>query len=433
MLEKLFKIKERNSSFRQEAIGGTVTFLTMAYIIFVNPNILSAAGMDKSALISVTCIAAIIGTLMVGLWANVPFAMAPGMGLNAMFSFTLVMSHGASWQQALGVVTLSGIVFIIISLFGIRHKIVDAIPASLQVAIGAGIGLFIAFIGFKQMGLIVSNPATLVGLGKFSASLVIGLIAFIITVFLEIRRVKGSILIGILLATILGFIFDDSLHLPSEWISAPPSIAPVFGKLEILSVLKITFIAPIFSFLFVNLFDSIGTALACSLEAGLVDKNGKMPHIKKVLEADAVATALSGVLGTSSTVTYIESAAGIANGSRTGLSSVVTALLFFLAMFFAPVIGIVPAYATAPALILVGIYMAKHLVKVDFSELYIAVPTFLTLILMPLTYSISSGIAYGFASYVILCLFTGNTKKVHPIMWGIGFFSILEIILSQIN
>jgi AGZA family xanthine/uracil permease-like MFS transporter len=431
MLERVFKLKERNSTIKQEAIGGTVTFLTMAYIIFVNPNILSATGMDKSALISVTCIAAIIGTLLVGLWANVPFAMAPGMGLNAMFAFTLVLSDGATWQQALGVVFMSGVVFIIISILGLRHKIVDAIPESLRVAIGSGIGLFIAFIGFKQMGLIVANPATLVGLGKFTPALLIGLTAFLVTVFLEYRKVKGSILIGILLATVLGFIFDDTLILPSHIISTPPSIAPIFGKLEVMSVLKITFIAPIFSFLFVNLFDSIGTAIACSMEAGLIKENGKMPHIKKVLEADAVATMFSGILGTSSTVTFIESAAGIANGARTGLSSVFAALLFFLAMFFAPLIGIVPAYATAPALILVGIYMAKHLVKIDFSELYLGVPVFLTLILMPLTYSISSGIAYGFSTYVILCLVTKNTDKVHPIMWGIGAFSILEIVISQ--
>ncbi|MNF54446.1 Guanine/hypoxanthine permease PbuG [compost metagenome] len=229
----------------------------------------------------------------------------------------------------------------------------------------------------------------------------------------------------------MGFVFDDTIQLPTEFISTPPSIMPVLGQLEVLSVLKITFIAPIFSFLFVNLFDSIGTAIACSMEAGLVKEDGKMPHVKKVLEADAVATMFSGILGTSSTVTYIESAAGIANGARTGLSSVFTALLFLLAMFFAPLIGTVPVYATAPALILVGIYMAKHLVKIDFSELYLGVPVFLTLILMPLTYSISSGIAYGFSSYVLLCIFTKNTDKVHPFMWGIGLFSILEIVLSQ--
>jgi AGZA family xanthine/uracil permease-like MFS transporter len=431
MLEKIFNLKERNTSIRHEAIGGTVTFLTMAYIIFVNPNILATTGMDKSALISVTCLAAIVGTLLVGFWANVPFAMAPGMGLNAMFAYTLVLNDGATWQQALGVVFMSGVFFIIISVLGLRHKIVDAIPESLRVAIGSGIGLFIAFIGFKQMGLIVSNEATLVGLGKFTPALIIGLTAFFVTVMLEHYKVKGSILIGILLATVLGFSFDDTIKLPTEFLSAPPSIMPVFGQLEVLSVLKISFIAPIFSFLFVNLFDSIGTAMACSMEAGLVTEDGKMPHVKRVLEADAVATMFSGILGTSSTVTYIESAAGIANGARTGLSSVFTALLFLLAMFFAPLIGAVPVYATAPALILVGIYMAKHLVKIDFSQLYLGVPVFFTLILMPLTYSISTGIAYGFSSYVLLCIFTKNTDKVHPFMWGIGLFSIVEIVLSQ--
>ncbi|MCG9790861.1 NCS2 family permease [Flavobacterium algicola] len=431
MLEKIFNLKERNTNIKQEAIGGMVTFLTMAYIIFVNPNILSTTGMDKSALITVTCLAAIIGTLIVGFWANVPFAMAPGMGLNAMFAFTLVLKDGATWQQALGVVFLSGVVFIIISVLGLRHKIIDAIPESLRVAIGSGIGLFIAFIGFKQMGLIVANDATLVGLGHFTPALVIGLIAFFVTVMLEHYKVKGSILLGIVLATVLGFIFDPNISLPTNFISTPPSIMPILGQMEVLSVLKISFIAPIFSFLFVNLFDSIGTAMACSMEAGLVDEDGKMPHVKKVLEADAVATMFSGILGTSSTVTYIESAAGIANGARTGLSSVFTAFFFLLAMFFAPLIGTVPAYATAPALILVGIYMAKHLVKIDFSELYLGVPVFLTLLLMPLTYSISSGIAYGFSSYVLLCIFTKNTDKIHPYMWGIGFFSILEIIISQ--
>ncbi len=433
MLNKLFKLQERSTGIRQEFMGGLVTFLTMAYIIFVNPNILADAGMPKEALITVTCVAAIIGTLIVGLWANVPFAMAPGMGLNAMFAYTLVLSQGASWQQALGVVFMSGIFFILISILGLRHKIIDAIPQSLRIAIGAGIGLFIAFIGFKQMGLIVSNEATIVGVGSFSPALVIGIVALLLIVLLEIYKVKGSILIGIIAATVLGFIFDANLTMPAEVVSTPPSMAPVLGKLEIWSVLKIAFIVPIFSFLFVNLFDSIGTAIACSMEAGLVDKDGKMPHIKKVLEADAVATTLSGVLGTSSTVTYVESAAGIANGARTGLSSIFTAVFFLLAMFFAPLIGVVPSYATAPALIMVGIYMSKHLIKINFSELYIAVPAFLTLILMPLTYSISTGIAYGFASYLLLCIFTRKFDKIHPIMWFIGALSILEIIVSQVK
>ena len=431
MLEKFFKIQQRKSSVKQEFIGGLVSFLTMAYIIFVNPNILAAAGMPKEALITVTCLASIIGTLMVGLWANVPFAMAPGMGLNAMFAFSLVMGQGATWQQALGVVFLSGLFFILISLLGLRHKIIEAIPESLRIAIGSGIGLFIAFIGFKQLGLIVSNEATLVGLGKFTPGLAIGLAAFLITILLEHYKVKGSILIGIVVATILGGIFDGTVTLPQEVVSLPPSPMPLVGKLDLISILKIAFIVPIFSFLFVDLFDSIGTAIACSMEAGLVDKEGKMPHIKKVLEADAAATMMSGILGTSSTVTYIESAAGIANGARTGLSSLFVAGFFVLAMFFAPLIGVVPAYATAPALILVGIYMAKHLVKINFNELYLAVPVFLTLILMPLTYSISTGIAYGFASYLLLCIFTSKFNKIHPIMWFIGALSIVEIIVSQ--
>jgi AGZA family xanthine/uracil permease-like MFS transporter len=426
-----FKIKERETSVKQEALGGLVTFLSMAYIIFVNPNILSMTGMPKEALISVTCIAAIFGTLLVGIWAKVPFAMAPGMGLNAMFAFTLVLGQGVSWQDALGVVFLSGVFFTIISFFGVRHKIVEAIPPSLQMAMGCGVGFFIAFIGFKQLGLIVAHPDTLVTLGKFTPAVVIGLLTLFITVILEIYKVKGAILIGIIASTSLGMGFDPNVHLPTQIFSLPPSIAPIFGQLNILGVLKLSFASAIFSFLFVSLFDSIGTAIACSYEAQLVNKKGKMPHLKKVLEADGIATMFSGVLGTSNTVVFIESATGIANGAKTGLSSVFVAILFFLALFVSPLIAIVPAYATAPALILVGIYMSKHLAKINFTDLHIAVPAFLTMIMMPLTYSISNGIAYGFASYILLALCTKNTKEVSPMMWGVGFFSIVSIIIAQ--
>lgn len=427
-----FKVKERESSIKQEALGGLVSFLSMAYIIFVNPNILSMTGMPKEALISVTCIAAIFGTLLVGIWAKVPFAMAPGMGLNAMFAFTLVLGQGVSWQDALGVVFLSGVFFTIISFFGVRHKIVEAIPPSLQLAMGCGVGFFIAFIGFKQLGLIVAHPDTLVTLGKFTPAVVIGLITLFVTVVLEIHKIKGAILIGIIVGTCLGIGFDPNVHLPNQVFSLPPSIAPIFGQLNILGVLKLSFASAIFSFLFVSLFDSIGTAIACSYEAKLVNQKGKMPHLKKVLEADGIATMFSGVLGTSNTVVFIESATGIANGAKTGLSSVFVALLFFLALFISPLIGIVPAYATAPALILVGIYMSKHLAKINFDELHIAVPAFLTIIMMPLTYSISNGIAYGFSSYIILALFTKNTKEVSPMMWGVGVFSILSIVIAQL-
>jgi AGZA family xanthine/uracil permease-like MFS transporter len=428
-----FKIKERETSVKQEALGGLVTFLSMAYIIFVNPNILSMTGMPKEALISVTCIAAIFGTLLVGIWAKVPFAMAPGMGLNAMFAFTLVLGQGVSWQDALGVVFLSGVFFTIISFFGIRHKIVEAIPPSLQVAMGCGVGFFIAFIGFKQLGLIVAHPDTLVTLGKFTPAVVIGLVTLLITVILEIYKIKGAILIGIIVGTCLGIAFDPSVHLPTHLFSLPPSITPIFGQLNILGVLKLSFASAIFSFLFVSLFDSIGTAIACSYEANLVGKKGKMPHLKKVLEADGIATMFSGILGTSNTVVFIESATGIANGAKTGLSSVFVALFFFLALFFSPIIAIVPAYATAPALVLVGIYMSKHLSRINFTDLHIAVPAFLTMIMMPLTYSISNGIAYGFSSFIILALFTKNTKEVTPMMWGVGVFSILSIVIAQMK
>jgi AGZA family xanthine/uracil permease-like MFS transporter len=432
-IKDYFQLKERETSVKQEALGGLVTFLSMAYIIFVNPNILAMTGMPKEALISVTCIAAIFGTLLVGLWAKVPFAMAPGMGLNAMFAFTLVLGQGVSWQDALGVVFLSGVFFTIISFFGIRHKIVEAIPQSLQVAMGCGVGLFIAFIGLKQLGLIVAHPNTLVSLGKFTPAVIIGLTTLLLTVILEIYKVKGAILIGILVGAGLGIGFDPTVNLPEHAFSLPPSIAPVFGQLNILGVLKLSFAASIFSFLFVSLFDSIGTAIACSYEAKLVDKNGKMPHLKKVLEADGIAAMCSGILGTSNTVTFVESATGIANGAKTGLSSVFVAGLFFLALFFSPLIGIVPAYATAPALILVGIYMSKHLSRINFTDLHIGVPAFLTMIMMPLTYSISNGIAYGFASYIILAFFTKNTKEVTPMMWGVGVFSIISIAIAQMN
>lgn len=429
-----FKLKERNTTFKQECIGGMVTFLAMAYIVFVNPNILAMTGMPKEALISVTCIAAIFGTLLVGLWANVPFAMAPGMGLNAMFAFTLVLGKGMSWQDALGVVFLSGVFFTIISLFGVRHKIVDAIPKDLQLAIGCGVGLFIAFIGLKQIGLVVAHPQTLVGLGKFSPAVVIGLATLLLTVVLEMYRIKGSILIGIIFGSILGFAFDPAIGaLPSTIVAMPPSILPLFGQLNIVAVLHLSFASAIFSFLFVSLFDSIGTAIACSYEANLVTKKGKMPHLKKVLEADGIAAMASGILGTSNTVTFLESAAGIANGAKTGLSAVVVALFFGLALFFSPIITLVPVYATAPALILVGIFMSKHLSKINFSELHIAVPAFLTVILMPLTYSISNGIAYGFSSYILLALLSRKTKEVSPFMWGVGVFSILSLCLEQMG
>lgn len=429
MLNKLFEIEKRNSTIKKEVIGGTTTFLTMAYIIFVNPSILGEAGMDKGALISVTIIASIIGTLLAGVWAKVPYAMAPGMGLNAFFTYTLVMGAGVTWEAALGVVFLSGVVFLALTITGIRTKIVHTIPLSLRIAVGAGIGLFISFIGFKNMGLIVDNPATLVGLGKFTPSLIIGIIGLLITAILEVKKVKGGIFYGIIITTIIALV-SGQVSAPDIITSLPPSIEPLLFKLDIISALSYSLIGAIFSFMFVDLFDSVGTIVACSYEAGFVDKNGKVQNIDRILEADAIATVAGSLLGTSTTTTYIESAAGIANGARTGFASVITAGLFFLALFFAPLIGIVPAYATAPALIIVGVYMFKNIKEIDFNDFTEAIPAFLTIVLMPLTFSISIGLSFGFISYVILKLAVGKASSVSMLMWGIAALSVLNLYLS---
>lgn len=429
MLDNYFSISERGSSYRKEIIGGATTFLTMAYIIFVNPNILGDAGMDKNALITVTILASVIGTLLAGVWARVPYAMAPGMGLNAFFTYTLVIGAGVPWQTALGVVFISGIVFLALTVTKIRTKIIHTIPLSLRLATGAGIGLFIAFIGFKSMGLVVANPATFVGLGKFTPELIIGIVGLIITAILEVRKVRGGIFYGIIITTIIALI-AGRVTAPETLISTPPSIAPVFMQLDILSALKFSLIGAIFSFMFVDLFDSVGTIVACSYEAGFVDKDGKVQHVDRILEADAVATVAGSLLGTSTTTTYIESASGIANGAKTGFASVVTAILFLLALLFAPIIGIVPAYATAPALIIVGVYMFKNIKQIDFSDFSDSIPAFLTIILMPLTYSISTGLSFGFISYILLKSVSGKIGEISWLMWIIGVLSVINLLLG---
>ncbi len=429
MLDKYFQISSRHSSVRNEIIGGATTFLTMAYIIFVNPSILGDAGMDKNALITVTILASAIGTLLAGLWAKVPFAMAPGMGLNAFFTYTLVLGAGVEWQTALGVVFISGVIFFLLTITGIRTKIVHTIPLSLRLAVGAGIGLFIAFIGFKNMGLIVDNPATLVSIGKFSPTVLIGILGLIITAILEVRKVKGGIFYGIIITTIIALLAGQ-VSAPETLISMPPSIQPLFFKLDILSALNFALIGAIFSFMFVDLFDSVGTIVACSYEAGFVEKNGEVKHVDKVLEADAVATIIGSLLGTSTTTTYIESASGIANGARTGFASIITAGLFILALFFAPLIGIVPAYVTAPALIIVGVYMFKSIKEIDFNDFSEAIPAFLTIILMPLSFSISIGLSFGFISYVLLKVASGKANNVSILMWVIAALSLVNLYLS---
>jgi AGZA family xanthine/uracil permease-like MFS transporter len=432
MLEKLFKLKSHNTTKGQEVIAGVTTFLTMSYIIFVNPNILGDVGMDKGALITVTALAAFLGTMLVGIWANVPFAMAPGMGLNAFFAYSLVIGEKVTWETALGVVFISGIFFLILTVLGIREKIIRAIPKELRISVAAGIGLFITFIGFQNMGLIAKHPVTLVTLGNFTTPVVLGLVGLVIIAALEVRRIKGSILIGILTTTILGIIFGV-INMPDKIISLPNSIAPVAFQLDILGALKWGLVGAIFSFMFVDLFDSIGTIMACSYEAGQVKEDGTIPKIDRMLEADAVATVAGSLMGTSTTTTYIESASGIADGGRTGLTSVVTALLFLVALIFTPVIGIVPGFATAPALVIVGVFMFKNIKNIDFTDFKAAIPSFLTIILMPLTYSISMGLAFGFLSHIIITVSSGEFKKIHPVMWIIGVLSAVELVLKAIR
>ena len=428
LLDSFFGLSESGTSVKQEFVGGLTTFLTMAYIIFVNPSILGATGMDKGALITVTCLASFIGTLLAALWANVPFALAPGMGLNAFFTYTLVMGRGVSWETALGVVFLSGIFFFVMALAGVREKIAAAIPTSLRTSVTVGIGLFITFIGLQGLGFIVDNPATLVGIGKFTTPLVLGIIGLVVTIGLELKGVKGGILIGIIATTVLGVVLGE-VSLPKSFVSTPPSIAPIAFKLDIASALKISLIGPIFSFMFVDLFDSLGTVIACSKEAGLLGKDGKVKNLGKILHTDVTATIAGSILGTSTTTCYIESASGIAAGARTGLSSLFTAFLFLAATLFTPIIGVVPAFATAPALIMVGIYMFKNIGDIDLKDLKTVVPAFITIIFMPLTYSISMGMSLGFVSYIIIHAITGDFKKLNPTLIVIGILSLLNLLV----
>lgn len=427
-LDKFFKISQRESTVKTEIIGGITTFLTMAYIIFVNPSILSDAGMNKGALITVTCLASGIGTLIAGLWANAPFALAPGMGLNAFFTYTLVLGKGVTWEEALGVVFISGLCFLILTLGGIREKIAKAIPKELSIATTAGIGLFIAFIGLKNMGLIASNNATFVTLGNFSTTTLLSLLGLLIMALFEIKKIKGGILISILTITIISLSLGI-VSMPNEIISLPPNINPIFMKLNILGALKISLMGSIFSFMFIDLFDSLGVMLSCYKNMGLGKNTNEEDALKKMLHVDVTSTLIGSVLGTSTVTSYAESTTGIAAGARTGLSSVVIAGLFFISLLFTPIIGVVPGFATAPALVMVGIFMFQSIGNLDLKDLKIAIPAFITIIMMPLTYSISTGLSFGFISYVLTHIIAKEFDKISITLWFIFGLSILNLIV----
>lgn len=422
-----FKVKALGGSVKAEVIGGATTFLAMSYIIFVNPATLAQAGMDKNALITVTIVGCMVGTLASAFLTNFPLATGPGLGLSAFFTYSLVLGKGIPWQTALGLVFLSSCIYFLLSIGGIRKKIVAAIPTSLQIAVTVGIGLFISFIGLRSMGVISDHPVTLVSLTSFTPKITIAVFSLIVIFVLEAKKIAGSMLIGILLATVLGVIIGD-VKIPASLISMPPSMEPTLFKLDILSALKITFIGPIFSFLFVNMFDGIGMLIASSKSLGRVNQKGEINDLGKLMQVDVGTTLFGSLLGTSPLCYFVESTAGIAAGAKTGLASLVTGLLFALTLFFAPVIGMVPSYAIGAPLVMVGVFMFTNVRELDFNNFKTLVPAFLTILLMPITYSISVGLSFGFLSYIFIHLLSGDFKKINGWLLFIGALSILNII-----
>jgi AGZA family xanthine/uracil permease-like MFS transporter len=431
MFERFFELKKNKTTIKTEVIAGITTFMTMAYILAVNPDILSAAGMDKNAVFSATAIAAVIGTLVMALWAKLPFALAPGMGLNAFFAFTVCLGMGYSWQFALTAVLLEGVIFLVLTAFNIRELIVNAIPMNLKHSISAGIGLFIAFIGMQQSGLIVNNDAVLVGLGDMkSPTVIVTIVGVVLSGVLLALKVKGALLIGIFAATLLGIPLGVT-HLPEAGIvSSPPSLAPIAFQFDFTEIFSMKMLIVLFTFLFVDMFDTVGTLVGVASKADMIDKNGKLPRVKQALFADAIGTTAGAMLGTSTVTTYVESASGVAEGGRTGLTALTTAGMFFLALFLSPIFLMVPAAATAPALILVGSFMLTPILKVKFDDITEAIPVFLTIIMMPLTYSIAEGIVFGMLSYVILKVLSGKFKDVSWVSYFLAALFIFKFFMD---
>ncbi|HCD13068.1 MULTISPECIES: NCS2 family permease [Shewanella] len=425
MLEKLFKLKQNKTSLKQEAVAGLTTFLTMAYIIFVNPAMLADAGMDQGAVFVATCIAAAIGCLVMGLLANYPIALAPGMGLNAFFTYTVVGEMGYSWETALGAVFLSGICFMILSLVRIREWVVNSIPMSLRLGIAAGIGLFLALIGLKSAGIVVANPATLVGMGDITAfpALMSVLGFFLIIAFVQ-RGYKAAVILSILAITLLGLAFGDVQY--SGLVSMPPSIAPTFMKMDLSGMLEISMISVVFAFLFVDLFDTSGTLVAVAQRGGFLDDKGRLPRLNRALTADSAATIAGAMLGTSTTTSYVESTSGVSAGGRTGLTAVVVGLLFLASLFISPLAGMVPAYATAGTLFYVAILMMSGLVHVEWEDLTEAAPVVVVCLLMPLTFSIATGIAFGFIAYAAIKLLCGRFRDLNAGVVALALLFILK-------
>ena len=456
MLEKIFKLSENKTDVKTEILAGITTFMTMAYILAVNPSILSAAGMDSGAVFTATALAAFIGTLLMAALANYPFALAPGMGLNAYFAYTVVIGMGYSWEYALTAVFAEGIIFILLSVTNVREAIFNAIPKNLKSAVSVGIGLFIAFVGLQNAH-IVMGGATLVelfsvdGYNKLNGvnatmndvgiTVLLAIIGILITGWLVVKNVKGNILWGILITWAIGIVCQFvGIYVPNAEVGcfsllpdfshglSIPSIAPIFCKLQFKGIFTLDFVVILCAFLFVDLFDTIGTLVGVSSKAGMLDKEGKLPKIKGALLADALATTAGAVLGTSTTTTFVESASGVSEGGRTGLTAVTTAILFGLALFLSPIFLAIPAFATAPALIIVGLYMLTNITNIDFNDLSEAIPCYVCIIAMPFFYSISEGISMGIITYVVLNLLTGKAKekKLSLLMYILAILFILK-------
>ena len=450
MLEKWFQLKENNTNIKTEVVAGVTTFMTMAYILAVNPSILSASGMDSQAILMATALASFIGTIAMALLANYPFALAPGLGLNVYFAYTVCGSMGYSWQIALLAVFVEGLIFIVLSVTNVREAIFNAIPIQLKRGVSVGIGLFVAFIGFQNAGLIVNSDSTLVTVVDFTANFntagicaVLAVLGTFIIAILHIKGEKGSILIGIFITWILGILCQLTglytvtpeagfYSLIPSWSSfSLGAIGLTFGKCftaDFGSVRVLDFVVIVFAFLFVDIFDTLGTLIGCANKANMLDREGKLPRIKQALLADAVATSAGAVLGTSTTTTFVESSAGVAEGGRTGLASVVTGLLFLVSVFLAPIFTTIPGFATAPALLFVGFLMITAVTQIDFNDLTEAIPAYLCLLAMPLMYSISEGIAVGVISYVVINMVCGKAKKITPLMYILAVLFVCKYI-----
>ena len=426
MLERLFQLRAHNTNVRTEILAGVTTFLAMAYILFVNPSILGETGMDKGAIFVATCLAAAIGSATMGLIANYPIALAPGMGLNAFFTYTVVLHMGHTWQVALGAVFLSAVMFFLLSIFRIREWIVNSIPLPLRSAIAAGIGLFLALIALNNAGIVVDNPATLVGMGDLKQPpVILATLGFFLIVGLESLKVRGAVLIGILAVTVASIAMGVTPF--GGIVSMPPSLAPTFLQLDIAGALDVGLISVIFAFLFVDLFDNSGTLIAVAKRAGLMGKDGHMPKMGRALIADSTAAMAGSLLGTSTTTSYIESAAGVSAGGRTGLTAIVVAVLFLLALFFAPLAGSVPAFATAPALLFVAVLMASGLAEINWDDVTEAAPVVVTALAMPLTYSIANGIAFGFIAWTAVKLISGRHRDLNPALVILSILFVIKL------